>query len=313
MDAKGWGAIGKKHQELESSSKDVVAPDSLAAPELSIDQIETEWQPRGHFDKQELQELADSIRQGGILQPITVNLHPTKPNKYVVHMGERRFRAAQIAGLKKVPVSLRTVIDDFDKVAEQLVENILRAKLDPLEVALGLRAMQTKKPDVSSRALAKAIGKDVKYVSAHLNLLTGPEELTKLLEDRVCTDIDCADHLRKIFALDAGKGQAFVDQYRSDNPPSRQDLREAHRALKRQAEGEVKNPFVASASDIKKRQKRPIEKAAIRVKYSRGEFSGEGQMLLDLADNQSKMAWVITDDNEELRVPLAQLKVISVT
>src|SRR5690606_16730213 len=92
-------------------------------------------QPRQHMDLAELQELSDSIRSQGILQPLVVRLNDKK--EYEIIAGERRYRAAKLAGLDRVPVIIKDVSDET-AVAMALIENIQRSDLNPMEEALGL-------------------------------------------------------------------------------------------------------------------------------------------------------------------------------
>ena len=112
-------------------------------------------QPRRHFDEEALQELADSIRQHGIIQPLTVRKLPT--GFYQIIAGERRWRAARMAGLREVPV---TVIEADDKTAMELalIENLQRADLDPIEEARGYQQLM-QDYGMTQSGVAERVGK----------------------------------------------------------------------------------------------------------------------------------------------------------
>jgi len=107
--------------------------------EIPVDQIvPNPWQPRSAFDPEALQELTDSIRALGIIQPLT--LRQTGPQRYQIISGERRFRAAQAAGLTRVPAYVRQA-DDAAMLEMAIVENIQREDLDPIETALSFQRL----------------------------------------------------------------------------------------------------------------------------------------------------------------------------
>jgi ParB family chromosome partitioning protein len=136
-------------------------------------------QPRKHFDEVALAELAESIRQHGVLQPITARKLPS--GSYQIIAGERRWRAARLAGLNEVPV--RVIEADDRKAAElALVENLQREDLSPLEEAQGLRGLIDEHGFTQERA-AETVGKSRSYVTNSLRLFNLSEEVRQLLED----------------------------------------------------------------------------------------------------------------------------------
>ncbi len=157
-------------------------------------------QPRGQFDPTALEELAHSLREVGMLQPIVVR--PQGEGRYEIVAGERRFRAARLAGLEEVPAVVRTT-HDGDLLTEALVENIHRADLNPLEEAA---AFQQLLDDfgVTHDQLATKLGKSRPAVSNTLRLLTLPAAL----QDAVATGQLSAGHARALLTLDDPQVQA---------------------------------------------------------------------------------------------------------
>ena len=151
-------------------------------------------QPRGQFDPTALEELAHSLREVGMLQPIVVR--PVTEGRYEIVAGERRFRAARLAGLEEVPAVVRTT-QDGDLLTEALVENIHRADLNPLEEAA---AFQQLLDDfgVTHDQLATKLGKSRPAVSNTLRLLTLPAPL----QEHVATGKLSAGHARALLTLD---------------------------------------------------------------------------------------------------------------
>jgi ParB family chromosome partitioning protein len=133
------------------------------------------FQPRGPMDPEALEELTDSIRARGILQPLLARAHPTAAGRYQIIAGERRWRAAQAAGLHEVPVLVRA-LTDADAMAAGLVENLQRQDLNPIEEAEGYRRLLDEF-GVSQDQLGQAVGKSRSHVANTLRLLTLPEKV----------------------------------------------------------------------------------------------------------------------------------------
>ncbi|NSX53575.1 ParB/RepB/Spo0J family partition protein [Parasulfitobacter algicola] len=136
-------------------------------------------QPRRSFDSDHLQELADSIGQRGIIQPLIVREEKTKPGYYQIIAGERRWRAAQMAKLHEVPVIVRN-LTDIEVLEVAIIENIQRADLNALEEALGYRQLMDRFGHTQEK-LAEAMGKSRSYIANLLRLLQLPEDVQELL------------------------------------------------------------------------------------------------------------------------------------
>ena len=148
--------------------------------ELAIEKIiPNPTQPRTAFDEEALDELADSIRQLGIIQPITVRR--SEEGRYIIISGERRWRAAQRADLKVVPVYIRDV-DDENLHAMALVENIQRQDLNAIEIALGMKRL-IEECNLTQDALSEKVGKKRSSVANYLRLLNLPNEVQLALKE----------------------------------------------------------------------------------------------------------------------------------
>ncbi|MFC4279087.1 ParB/RepB/Spo0J family partition protein [Achromobacter aloeverae] len=155
------------------------------------------YQPRTRMDEGALTELADSIRTQGIMQPILVRALPDLPGEYEIIAGERRFRAAQLAGLKEVPVLVRDVADENAAVMA-LIENIQREDLNPLEEAQGVRRLLDEFGLTHEQA-AQAIGRSRSATSNLLRLLNLAAPVQTML---LAGDVDMG-HARALLAVDA--------------------------------------------------------------------------------------------------------------
>lgn len=173
---------------------------------IKIADIETNpFQPRSNFEENALQELSDSIKQHGIIQPLTVR--KLGYDKYQLISGERRFRASQMAGLKEVPAYIR-VADDQAMLEMALVENIQREDLDPIEVSLSYKRLLDE-CNLTQEQLSEKVGKQRSTVTNFLRLLKLPAPIQKALRDREITmghakaliNIDNEDRQLAIFAL----------------------------------------------------------------------------------------------------------------
>ncbi|GBR47288.1 ParB/RepB/Spo0J family partition protein [Neokomagataea thailandica] len=143
---------------------------------LSVDVLApSPFQPRKDMNPARLEELAVSIRSRGVLQPLLVRPNPEKDGHYQIIAGERRWRAAQQAGLHDVPVHIRE-LDDMDAMAAALVENLQRADLNPIEEAEGLQRLLTDYV-LTQEELAGAVGKSRPHIANMLRLLKLPQEV----------------------------------------------------------------------------------------------------------------------------------------
>lgn len=150
-------------------------------------------QPRQHFDKQALEQLAESIKNHGVLQPLVVT--PAKDGKYAIIAGERRWRASKLAGLKKVPAVVRT-LKELEQLEVAIVENVQRVDLSPLEQAVSIERLH-QQFNMTYEAVAKRLGKATSTVNNIVRLLQLPEEARSALHEKKISE----GHARSILAL----------------------------------------------------------------------------------------------------------------
>lgn len=148
---------------------------------LGLDQIRAgKLNPRREFRQEDLAELANSIRSKGLVQPIMVRPDPMSPGQYEIVAGERRWRAAQLAGLHRVPVIIRE-LGDKEVLELALIENVQRADLNAIEEALGYREL-TERFSYSQEQLSDIIGKSRSHVANTLRLLRLPDSVQALVQ-----------------------------------------------------------------------------------------------------------------------------------
>ena len=138
-------------------------------------------QPRRHFDPEALQELADSLRSRGVLQPLIVRPHPTSEGLYQIVAGERRWRAAQMAQLHELPVIIRE-LSDTDVIEIAIIENIQRADLNAIEEAASYRQLMDRFGHTQER-LAEALNKSRSHIANLLRLLNLPDTVQQYVKD----------------------------------------------------------------------------------------------------------------------------------
>lgn len=171
------GGLGKGLSAIfmENESEDSSSTVTLKISELQPNR----QQPRKEFDEKSLAELADSISQHGILQPLLVR--PLLDGGYQIVAGERRFRAARMAGLTEVPVVIRD-LSDSETMQLALIENLQREDLSPVEEAMGYKKLMDSY-SLSQEEIARVVGKSRPTIANSLRLLSLPDEVLKLISD----------------------------------------------------------------------------------------------------------------------------------
>ncbi len=170
-----------------TSARETDMPSAIrGAREIPIEKIHPgRFQPRRHFDRDELNALADSIRTNGIVQPILVRPHGTFAGEFELVAGERRWRAAQLVPLHTVPAIERT-LDDRAALEVSLIENVQRADLTPIEEAEGYQRLIDEFRN-TQETLAQDLGKSRSHIANLLRLLTLPDAVKRMIDERMLT------------------------------------------------------------------------------------------------------------------------------
>lgn len=260
---KGLGAIFMEN-DIEEENKVVV---------LKISEIEpNKNQPRKDFDEEAIRKLADSMLQFGVLQPIVVK--PNINGGYMIVAGERRYRAARIAGLNEIPVIIKD-LSDFEVMEIALVENLMREELSPLEEAQGYKEL-IDKYNHTQDSVASTVGKSRSAVANMLRLLSLPDEIKKLVND----DKLSAGHARALLAIED-----------SDKMLEAAKIVVSRDLSVRQTESLVKSFTKKESSKKKQQQAKPAyykevelalsEYLGTRVTVSRGKEENSGTLSID--------------------------------
>ena len=191
--------LGRGLDAIFGGNIEVKAKPMTEMTEITIsDIIPNPTQPRTEFDEVALEELADSIRQLGLIQPITVK---QEGNKYIIISGERRWRASQRAGLEVIPAYIREV-DDTTLHAMALVENIQREDLNAIEISLGMQRL-VDECGLTQEALAERLGKKRSTVANYLRLLNLPDEVQFAIKGGIIS----MGHAKAIAAIESKSKQ----------------------------------------------------------------------------------------------------------
>ncbi|HEY8538361.1 MAG TPA: ParB/RepB/Spo0J family partition protein [Steroidobacteraceae bacterium] len=234
------------------------------------------YQPRIDMRPESLQELADSIKAQGVVQPIVVrpisDATGTQPRRYEIIAGERRWRAAQMAGLHEIPAIVRNVPDDA-AVAMALIENIQRENLNPLEEARALERL-INEFDMTHAGAAEAVGRSRAAVSNLLRLLELADEVKALVEQR---ELEMG-HARALLGLEQKRQQAEVAALVVKKNLS---VRETEALVRRLQAGpqSTKEESARPDPNIAKLESELAEKLGAKVEF-RHSSSGKGKLII---------------------------------
>lgn len=263
---RGLGALLSSDQTVDLGSEPT---------EVDIDAIAPgPMQPRTHFDEGSLEGLADSIRTHGIVQPLLVR---RQGERYELIAGERRWRAARLAGLAKVPIVVKDV-PDRDLLEIALIENIQRENLNPIEEAQAYQRL-IENVGLTQEALAARVGRDRSYITNYLRLLKLPDDLQKLvIEGRLSTG-----HARTILGLSQVDLQRKIARQVIDGALS---VRATEHLVRKAVEGTPAKTASAVDPNIRAAETK-LRRALgtqVRIVQLRGE--GQGKVEISFYSNQ---------------------------
>lgn len=251
---RGLGAFFPEYQEEgkggEDSKKEGVEKSIIKAEDrvnivlfVPVDHIrKNPHQPRKEFDEERLDELADSIKEHGLIQPITVRYIGEK--RFELISGERRLRAAKLAGLKEIPAFIREA-DDEQSMAFALIENIQREELNPLEVALGYKRL-LEEFDYTQAEVAKRVGKNRTTVTNMLRLLNLPDFIQSALKSNLIS----MGHARALITIEDEDVQKKILNKVIDNGLSVRQIEEAVRDVSQPSSSKKKKSSSSKKEEL---------------------------------------------------------------
>jgi len=283
---RGLGALLGETAARQVTAAAAAGPARPAGDELArlpLDLLQRgKYQPRIDMRPESLAELADSIKAQGIVQPIVVRPvgtpGPTESQRYEIIAGERRWRAAQLAGLTDIPAIVRRVPDEA-AVAMSLIENIQRENLNPLEEASALERLVTEF-DLTHQETAEAVGRSRVAVSNLLRLLELSDEVKTLLAERALE----MGHGRALLGLTNRRQQAEVASLVAKKGLSVRETEALVRRLTAPARAATESSAAPDA-DVRRLETELGEKLGAKVTFRQGAH-GRGQLIINYSSHE---------------------------
>jgi len=259
---------------VQEEGTEISPPEDGTLVELELQQLQPgQYQPRRDVQESALEELADSIRQQGLMQPIVVRPLPGMPDHYEIIAGERRWRACELAGLKRIPVLVRDVADE-SAIAMALIENIQRENLNPMEEAIALHRLQ-QEFGLTQQQVANSVGKNRTTVANLLRLMQLNTDVKRLLENG---DLEMG-HARALLGL---TGQAQSDaaaQVVADSLNVR-ETEKLIRQLSQPVDDVEKTPAPPPSPDVMRLERLLGDRLGAKVVIRHGA-RGKGKVVID--------------------------------
>ena len=275
--AKGRGGLGRGLESLFEDAAPSFESDTRIET-LPLREIEPDpGQPRKTFEQETLSELAASIAEHGLLQPIAVRPKPS--GGYLIVAGERRWRASRMAGLTEVPVIVKDVTDE-QAMELALVENLQREDLDPVEEAAGIRELMTR-CDLTQEQAARKLGKSRSALANSLRLLSLPETVLELLKSGFIT----IGHAKVVLGLPTPELQEEAAQMIADNQLNVRQAEALCKKLAKPAKEPVAAPLPSALPvEVEESLKQALG-SEVRVAY----HDGKGKLTVHFySDDQLK-------------------------
>ena len=268
------------------------APDAAAPSgmrQIPLDLLDpSPFQPRMAFPQETLDELAASIRARGVLQPILARTHPTHPERFYIVAGERRWRAAALAGLHEVPAIVRDM-SDTEAATAALIENLQREDLNPMEEAEGYSRLLDELR-VTQEKLSEAVGKSRSHVTNVLRLLNLPPPV----QDDVRKGTLSYGHARALLAHPDPEAMAGVVRARGLTVRQPEALPSRGTASgKQRASSEQQRPSTEHrpAADMAALEAHLVERLGLQARIT-AERGGRVSVVLEFADTHQLEAWI---------------------
>jgi ParB family chromosome partitioning protein len=268
--------LARRASMPDAEKPQILVGDRLAS--LPVDLLQRgKYQPRADMRPESLGELADSIKARGLVQPILVRPlprpNPTESQRYEIIAGERRWRAAQMAGLTEIPAVIRDVADE-DAVAMALIENIQRENLNPLEEARALLRL-IEEFGLTHQAAAEAVGRSRAAVSNLVRLMELTDEVKEMLEHR---QIEMG-HARALLGLATRRQQIEVATLVAKKSLSVRDTESLVRRIINPKAAESENAAATPDPDIRRLETEIAEKLGAKVAFQHAA-SGKGKLIV---------------------------------
>ena len=283
---RGLGAILSAESKAVQSATDAGAKDLVGnIVEIPIEDIYPNAnQPRTHFDEKALQELAESIKVLGIIQPITVRKDGAK---FEIISGERRYRASKMAGLKEIPAYVR-LVNDQELLEMALVENIQREDLDATEVALTYQRL-LEEIGLTQEALSQRVGKERSTITNSIRLLKLNPDVQQAIRNG---DIS-AGHGRAILSLENPEDQQALFKQIVNNRLSVRQAEEAAKHFKNPKEISISKEPKTLPNNLRRAEKTLADALALKVEIKSSAKGDKGKIVLNF-DNEEELEKILS-------------------
>ncbi len=283
---RGLGAILSAESKAVQSATDAGAKDLVGnIVEIPIEDIYPNAnQPRTHFDEKALQELAESIKVLGIIQPITVRKDGAK---FEIISGERRYRASKMAGLKEIPAYVR-LVNDQELLEMALVENIQREDLDAIEVALTYQRL-LEEIGLTQEALSQRVGKERSTITNSIRLLKLNPDVQQAIRNG---DIS-AGHGRAILSLENPEDQQALFKQIVNNRLSVRQAEEAAKHFKSPKEISISKEPKTLPNNLRRAEKTLADVLALKVEIKSSAKGDKGKIVLNF-DNEEELEKILS-------------------
>ena len=283
---RGLGAILSAESKAVQSATDAGAKDLVGnIVEIPIEDIYPNAnQPRTHFDEKALQELAESIKVLGIIQPITVRKDGAK---FEIISGERRYRASKMAGLKEIPAYVR-LVNDQELLEMALVENIQREDLDAIEVALTYQRL-LEEIGLTQEALSQRVGKERSTITNSIRLLKLNPDVQQAIRNG---DIS-AGHGRAILSLENPEDQQALFKQIVNNRLSVRQAEEAAKHFKSPKEISISKEPKTLPNNLRRAAKTLADALPLKVEIKSSAKGDKGKIVLNF-DNEEELEKILS-------------------
>lgn len=283
---RGLGAILSAESKAVQSATDAGAKDLVGnIVEIPIEDIYPNAnQPRTHFDEKALQELAESIKVLGIIQPITVRKDGAK---FEIISGERRYRASKMAGLKEIPAYVR-LVNDQELLEMALVENIQREDLDAIEVALTYQRL-LEEIGLTQEALSQRVGKERSTITNSIRLL----KLNPDVQQAIRNGNISAGHGRAILSLENPEDQQALFKQIVNNRLSVRQAEEAAKHFKSPKEISISKEPKTLPNNLRRAEKTLADTLALKVEIKSSAKGDKGKIVLNF-DNEEELEKILS-------------------
>ena len=283
---RGLGAILSAESKAVQSATDAGAKDLVGnIVEIPIEDIYPNAnQPRTHFDEKALQELAESIKVLGIIQPITVRKDGAK---FEIISGERRYRASKMAGLKEIPAYVR-LVNDQELLEMALVENIQREDLDAIEVALTYQRL-LEEIGLTQEALSQRVGKERSTITNSIRLLKLNPDVQQAIRNG---DIS-AGHGRAILSLENPEDQQALFKQIVNNRLSVRQAEETAKHFKSPKENSISKEPKTLPNNLRRAEKTLADTLALKVEIKSSAKGDKGKIVLNF-DNEEELEKILS-------------------